>query len=93
MEGKTPQEIVELHAAGALEAAVGADDFAYALRNTQPSVTSEETAAFVAWNREFGVASTGAVAGPKLAATPPPRGSSGAPSRPTPKVAPRSAPL
>ena len=70
VEGKTPQEIVELHAEGALEAAVSAADFGVALQHTQPSVTPEETAAYAAFNREHGCSSTGAVAGPKLA-TPP----------------------
>ena len=90
VEGKTPQQIVDMHRDGVLEGEVSASDFALALRHTQPSVTTEETAAYVAWNREHGSMPNGEVSGPNLAT--PERST---PARPTPdaKRVPRSAPL
>jgi len=67
VEGKTPQEIVELHAEGALEGDVSADDLRRALQHTQPSVTQEECAAYLSWNREYGVNGAAAAMGPNLA--------------------------
>jgi katanin p60 ATPase-containing subunit A1 len=67
VEGKTPQEIVELHTEGALEAAVSADDFRRALQHTRPSVTQEECAAYLSWNRKYGVNGAAAATGPNLA--------------------------
>ena len=90
VDGKTPQEIIELHAAGALESEVGANDFRLALTHTQPSVTPEETAAYVAWNRDHGCAASGAATGPNLAPPAPPSASASgaAAARPRARLAP-----
>ena len=54
VEGKSPAEIVELQASGSLEVAVSKDDFARALKRTQPSTAPSEHAAYAAWNDEYG---------------------------------------
>ena len=67
VDGRTPQEIIELHEQGALEAEVNMADFELALQHTQPSVTLEETSAYLAWNKEHGSTGSGGVTGPNLA--------------------------
>ena len=54
VEGRTPDEIVALQAAGQLEGEVSSDDFAEALRRTAPSVAAEELGRFASWDEEFG---------------------------------------
>ena len=54
VEGRTPDEIVALQAAGELEGEVSSDDFAEALRRTAPSVAAEELGRFASWDEEFG---------------------------------------
>jgi SpoVK/Ycf46/Vps4 family AAA+-type ATPase len=54
VEGKSPMEIVELQAQGALEGEVSADDFAAALKKTQPSTNAGELSQYEAWNDEYG---------------------------------------
>ena len=54
VEGKTPKEIVELHASGLLEGAVSMADFQRALRRTQPSTAANEHDAYTRWNNEYG---------------------------------------
>ena len=75
VEGRTPQEIVQLHAEGLLEGEVAMSDFELALQHTQPSVTREEQGAYVAWNKEYGCVQSGAQ-GANLAT--PQRGANGA---------------
>jgi len=54
VEGKSPLEIVELQAAGALEGEVTMKDFRLALETTQPSTAAHEHDAYKAWNDEYG---------------------------------------
>ena len=54
VEGKSPHEIVELQASGALDGAVSAQDFTAALGRTQPSTNVAELERYAAWNDEFG---------------------------------------
>ena len=54
VQGKSPMEIVELQASGALEGEVSLDDFKQALQTTQPSTGGNEHAAFAKWNDEYG---------------------------------------
>lgn len=54
VEGKSPLEIVELQAAGALEGEVTMKDFRQALETTQPSTAAHEHDAYKAWNDEYG---------------------------------------
>ena len=54
VEGKSPAEIVELQAAGALDSAVSSDDFERATAQTQPTTAAHEHRVYEAWNREFG---------------------------------------
>ena len=54
VEGKSPHEIVELQASGALDGAVSAQDFTAALGRTQPSTNVAELERYATWNDEFG---------------------------------------
>ena len=52
--GKSPAEIVELQASGALEGDVTLDDFRHALQRTQPSTNASEQTGYERWNDEYG---------------------------------------
>ena len=54
VEGKSPMEIVELQAQGALDGEVSMEDFEHALKRTQPSTAAAEHKAYAAWNDEYG---------------------------------------
>ena len=54
VEGKSPQEIVELQQSGELEGELGLADFEQALARTPPSVSADDLVAFAAWQDEFG---------------------------------------
>jgi katanin p60 ATPase-containing subunit A1 len=54
VEGKSPSEIIELQAAGALEGEVSAEDFDAACARTLPSTNAAEQQVYVSWNDEFG---------------------------------------
>ena len=86
VEGKSPQEILELHSTGALEGSVGDEDFELALQYTQPSVNREELHAYVMWNKEYGCADTPLVGATSAKARPRP------PRAPTAMPAPAPAP-
>ena len=54
VEGKSPQQIVEMQQGGELDAEVSLDDFEQALARTQPSVSPDDLTAYAQWQEEFG---------------------------------------
>ena len=54
VEGKSPMQIIEMQASGALEGALSPADFEEALKRTQPSTAAAEHQAYEAWNDEYG---------------------------------------
>jgi katanin p60 ATPase-containing subunit A1 len=61
VEGKSPEQIVQLQQTGMLEGEVTRDDFRLALRRTQPSTAESEHEAYARWNDEHGCKLTGSV--------------------------------
>jgi len=53
LQGRSPQEVVELKAQGKLDVSLTAEDFRAALSSTAPSVSPEHLGRFAAWEKEF----------------------------------------
>jgi len=54
VDGKSPLEIIELQASGALEGEVTMGDFAKAMQTTQPSTHASEHEEYATWNNQYG---------------------------------------
>ena len=54
VEGRSPQEIVQLKEEGKLDGEISPADFVDALKRTPPSVSPDELKAFAEWDAEFG---------------------------------------